>query len=179
MSTHGPSSTLSPLIAVALLAAWIGATLLVAAIVAPAAFAVLPSRTLAGALIGRVLPPVFWSGILIGAIAWLCARGLGSHAVGRGLAAATLVASCAAAQLVVAPRIDRIRAAVGGPLDLLDAADPRRIAFGRLHAASVGWMGLAAVCAALFLFLIIRSVLHATRADDTMQLSLSTSPSHG
>lgn len=179
MSGRGRASTLSPLIGAALVAAWIGAALLVAAVVAPAAFAVLPSRALAGALVGRVLPPVFWSGIVVGAMAWLCARGLVAHGLPRGLAAVSMVASCAAAQLVVAPRIDRIRAAVGGPLDLLDPADPRRLAFGRLHAASVGWMGLAAVGAALLLILILRSVPRATRADDSTRLSPSASASHG
>jgi uncharacterized membrane protein len=38
--------------AAAVLAAWIGAALLVATVVAPAAFAVLPSRALAGAVVG-------------------------------------------------------------------------------------------------------------------------------
>ena len=36
------------------------------AVVAPAAFAVLPTRTLAGALVGRVLPVLFWCGMLVG-----------------------------------------------------------------------------------------------------------------
>ena len=41
------------LISIALVAAWLGAALVVAAVVAPAAFDVLPTRTLAGALVGR------------------------------------------------------------------------------------------------------------------------------
>ena len=53
---------------IALLAAWLGATIIVGAVVAPAAFAVLPTRTLAGAVVGRVLPPLFWSGAVIGVI---------------------------------------------------------------------------------------------------------------
>ncbi|MDE3217575.1 MAG: DUF4149 domain-containing protein, partial [Gemmatimonadota bacterium] len=43
---------------------WLGAAVLLAAAVAPAAFAVLPSRSLAGDLVGRVLPVIFWSGML-------------------------------------------------------------------------------------------------------------------
>jgi hypothetical protein len=53
-------------LAASLLGAWIGAALLMAAAVAPAAFAVLPTRALAGALVGRVLPPVFGGGIVVG-----------------------------------------------------------------------------------------------------------------
>ena len=48
-----------------LLAAWLGAGVLFAAVVAPAAFAVLPSRNLAGALVGRVLPVVLIAGVVV------------------------------------------------------------------------------------------------------------------
>jgi len=55
----------APLTQVVALAAWLGAAALFAASVAPAAFAVLPSRSLAGDVVGRVLPVVFWSGMLV------------------------------------------------------------------------------------------------------------------
>jgi len=48
-----------------LLSAWLGAAVLVTTVVAPAAFAVLPSRTLAGALVGRVLPVLFIAGLVV------------------------------------------------------------------------------------------------------------------
>jgi len=57
-----------PMTETLLLAVWIGAALLFALIVAPAAFAVLPSRTLAGALVGRVLPVIFYAGVVIGSL---------------------------------------------------------------------------------------------------------------
>ena len=47
-------------------AAWIGAALITVAVVAPGAFAVLPSRTMAGTMVGRVLPALFISGMVIG-----------------------------------------------------------------------------------------------------------------
>lgn len=134
------------LASIVLLAAWIGAALLVAAVVAPAAFAVLPSRTLAGALVGRVLPVLFWTGIAIGAIATVLG---GMASVGRFATASSLAfaGACAVAQLVIAPRIEQVRVAIGGPVDALDAADPRRQAFGRLHGYSVLWMGVAMIAA--------------------------------
>jgi len=58
-------------VAFILLSAWLGAGVLFATVVAPAAFAVLPSRALAGALVGRVLPVIFVSGI-VAAVAGLC-----------------------------------------------------------------------------------------------------------
>ena len=146
------------LTSITLLAAWLGASLLVAAVVAPAAFEVLPSRTLAGALVGRVLPVLFWSGALIG----LAMAALASGVSGRGwrIAAGLGIAlPCAIAQLVVAPRIERIRAAVSGPMDALAVDDPRRLAFGKLHGASVGLLGLAMIAAAVAVVLCFRTVL--------------------
>jgi hypothetical protein len=145
-------STLAGIVA---LSAWLGAAVLVAAVVAPAAFAVLPTRTLAGALVGRVLPALFWSGIVIG----IGVAALGWSAPRRGWlvgSALLLVASCVAAQLVVAPRIERVRAGISGPVDALDPSDPRRLAFGLLHGMSVAWMGLGGVAAAAALLLLVR-----------------------
>jgi hypothetical protein len=148
--------TIGTVLALVLLAAWLGAALLVAAVVAPAAFAVLPSRTLAGAVVGRVLPVLFWSGMLVGlasaALTWsLPAR------VWRTGAALALVAACAAAQLVIAPRIARVREAAGA-IEALDPADPRRQAFGRLHGLSVMWMGVGGLAALLALILLARLI---------------------
>lgn len=132
-----------------LLAAWLGAALLLAAVVAPAAFAVLPTRTLAGALVGRVLPVLFVSGILVGLLAAVAARvTLAGADPGRlpGLRAAlgvVIVAACVAAQFVVAPRIAALRARIGPSVDALPTTDERRVEFGRLHGLSVAALGVA------------------------------------
>ena len=130
--------------------AWLGAALLFAAVVAPAAFAALPTRTLAGAMVGAVLPAVFYSGIVVGlglCVAQLVARR--ARIVTLGTVAGFLMAvSCAAAELVVAPRIERARAAIAGPVESVPPSDPRRVAFGRLHAVSVLWLGIAVAGAA-------------------------------
>lgn len=142
------------LTSVVLLATWLGAALLVVAVVAPAAFAVLPSRALAGALVGRVLPALFWSGMLVG----VGVAALGWALPGRAwrtAAALTVTGACAAAQLVVAPRIAAVRAQIGGSLEALHPADPRRLAFGRLHGVSVAWLGLAGVAALVALALTV------------------------
>jgi len=143
---------------VALLAAWLGAALLVAAVVAPAAFAVLPTRTLAGALVGRVLPVIFWSGALVGV--FIAALASGSALRGWRMGAALCMAiPCVVAQLVVTPRIERIRHAVSGPIDTLATDDPRRTAFGMLHGVSVGLLGLAMLAATVTLVLYIKTSL--------------------
>ena len=138
-----------------LLSAWLGAAVLVTTVVAPAAFAVLPSRTLAGALVGRVLPVLCIAGLVVA----LASLSLDSGDHGRAIRvrrAMLIVAavSCAAAQFAVAPRIERVRKEIAGPVEQLSPDDPRRIAFGRLHAASVAWLGVAMVADVTTLILV-------------------------
>jgi len=126
-----------------LLAAWLGASTLFATVVAPAAFAVLPSRSLAGALVGRVLPTVYTAGIVVAVAAMvLDRRGSGRAPRARRAALVVMAVACAIAQLVVAPRIERLRAEDGGG-DILTQEDARRAAFGRLHTASAVCLLLA------------------------------------
>ena len=132
-----------------LLSAWLGAAVLFATVVAPAAFAVLPSRLLAGALVGRVLPVVFVSGIAVAAASLVIDRhGGGVLPNVRRAAMVLIVVACAVAQFGIAPRIERVRNQIAGPIEQLARDDPHRVAFGRLHAISVGWLGLAMVAAA-------------------------------
>jgi Domain of unknown function (DUF4149) len=128
-----------------LLAAWIGATLYFSVVVTRAAFAVLPSRTMAGALVGQTLPVLFDSGMLIGAIlvgaALLSpARAARTASLAGGL---SIVALTAFARFVILTRIARLRLSMPAVLDSLAVDDPVRRAFGRLHAMSVGALGLA------------------------------------
>lgn len=147
-----------PLTETLLLAVWIGAALLFTLVVAPAAFAVLPTRSLAGALVGRVLPVIFYAGVVIGSLIVVLDVIGRTGAWGRSAAGAVAALSCAVAQLVVGTRIDRLRAAISGPLDALGGDDPRRVAFGRLHAISVGWLGVAMLAAIVALTLAVRAV---------------------
>ena len=140
------------------IAAWIGGALLTAVVVAPAAFEVLPSRAFAGLLIGRVLRVLFLSGIAVGlvaaALAWLD-RVAPLRPV-RVAAPAAMALACAAAQFLVGPRIAAIRGAIGSAIDLLATDDPRRVAFGRLHALSVGYLAIAMVAAVVSLWLVMQ-----------------------
>jgi hypothetical protein len=135
-----------------------GAALLFVAVVAPAAFLVLPTRTLAGALVGRILPVIFYAGVVIGALIVVLDLAGRTGSWTRTAAGAVSALACAVAQLVVGARIDRLRAAIGGPLDALSPADPRRIAFGRLHTFSVGWLGIAMLAAIVALTLALRTL---------------------
>jgi hypothetical protein len=141
-------------------------------VVAPAAFAVLPTRTLAGALVGRVLPVLFYSGAAVGVVAVLLGRTT-MPSPGGVAAGAVMVAACLAAQWLVAPRIERVRIDAGGPIDRLGLDDPRRVAFGRLHGASVLLLGAAAVAGGAALVLTLR-MLPVSPGHTTIPTNLST-----
>ena len=138
----------------ALLALWLGAALLTAAVVAPAAFRVLPTRAQAGALVGGVLPTVFVGGLVVGvACAALAAGAGGAYARARVALPVLCALLCAGAQFGVTPRIEAVRAQIGPDVEALPKTDPRRAEFGRLHGISVLFMGAAGLAAGAALVL--------------------------
>ncbi len=146
---------MSSIVQLIALALWLGAAAFFSAAVAPALFAVLPSRSLAGLVVGRLLPVVLYAGVFVGllvSITQVVSRGGWSYR-GRETAAAVMVAACAVAQFVIAPRIERLRAQIPGPIEQLALDDARRVAFGRLHGVSVAWLGLAMIAAVVALLL--------------------------
>jgi uncharacterized protein DUF4149 len=148
------------LIEVAVLAFWLGAAAFFSIAVAPALFEVLPTRTLAGEVVARLLPGVFYSGIVVGLLIVgieIAARAAWSWR-GREVFGALIVVACAIAQLIVSPRIARLRAEIAGPIDSLPADDARRMMFGRLHGVSVAWLGVAMLAAVIALVLSARTL---------------------
>jgi uncharacterized protein DUF4149 len=141
------------------LALWLGAALFFVAVIAPAAFAVLPTRMLAGAIVGRGLPVLFCGGVLAGLVIMLVEWRVPSRraVTGRMVAGFVTVISCAIAQFGIAPRIASLRAQIGGSLDSLPAGDARRLAFGRLHGISVVLLGIAMLAVLSMLALAVRA----------------------
>ena len=170
MSAAGEVGVPSLVVRLTLLAFWLGAATVFSAIVAPALFDVLPTRTLAGLVVGRVLPVIFYAGIVIAGID-LVIDLRGAHHAGRIAADTVMLLTCAAAQFLVSPRIERVRAAIAGPIEQLDPADPRRVEFGRLHAVSVGLLGVAMIAALVAIIAIARTMI---AARDTRQSPLTS-----
>ncbi len=140
-------------VAALLMAAWIGAALITVAVVAPGAFAVLPSRTMAGTMVGRVLPTLFIAGIVIAVLAAIAAgapSSSGTVSGARGAVTSAVVAAlaCGIAQFGITPKLDRLKAEIGGPVDALPADDARRVAFGLFHGYNVAGLGVAMLGAA-------------------------------
>ena len=140
------------LITMNLLAAWIGVAVFVAAVIAPAAFAVLPTRALAGALVGQALPVLFVSGIVVAAVV------ITLHAnAARAAASGGLVLLCGNAfALMIENRLHALLVSIGAPIDSIAITDPRRMAFGRMHGVSVLLMGIAVLGASVALVVLMR-----------------------
>lgn len=144
-----------------LIAFWLGAAVFFSAAVAQSAFAVLPSRELAGAIVNRNLAILNYAGIVIGLIL-LASSLLNKEKVNRlklwieqGLLL-FLTAACAFGQFVIGARLHNIRQQIGRPIDELATDDPLRVAFGALHGYSVMVLAFAMLAALVVYFLIAR-----------------------
>ncbi len=142
-----------------LIALWLGAACFFSFAVAPGAFAVLPSRELAGSIVSRTLMIVNISGFVIGLIL-LASSFLKQETTNRFRLWAerflliVLSAACAVGQFVIAVWLGFIRSQVGRPIDEIAAEDPLRIQFNNLHEYSV-WVLITAMTAALATFFVM------------------------
>src|SRR5215467_11134812 len=99
-----PPRSLSLAIELVALSVWLGAAVLLAAVVAPAAFDVLPSRTMAGDVVGRVLAALLYAGVVISFVVGMieAVRQSGQRA-GFGF----LIGVACMAALVIGQKLDR------------------------------------------------------------------------
>ena len=148
-------------IRVLLLGLWFGAACFFSFAVAPSAFAVLPSRELAGSVVNRTLAIVNYSGIIVGLIL------LASSYVSRGDVSRIklqleqgslllLTAACAFGQFVIAAKLSDLRGRIGGPIDEAAIDDPLRMQFNDLHGYSVTILLTAMIAAVVSFFLLVR-----------------------
>lgn len=151
----------APIVAAILLSAWLGAAVFFSAIVAPAAFRALPDPSMAGTLVRATLPAIFYAGMVVGIVsAWLGSSGTSVFARGVRTACAAGVALCSVvAEFVAVERIERLRARLTTPIESLATNDPVRMTFGRLHALSVGLLGLAMILAIVAVVLSCQAAL--------------------
>ncbi|MCA1590721.1 MAG: DUF4149 domain-containing protein [Acidobacteria bacterium] len=137
---------------------WLGAAVFFIA-VAQSAFAVLPQRELAGAVVGRTLGVINYSGLAVSVLLLLTSFFIRTR-VGRiGLWAERLMllliaAACGVGQFVIGFMLSRVRTELGRPVDEVAVDNPLRMQFNNLHEYSV-WVLLAGMAAALIAFFII------------------------
>jgi hypothetical protein len=138
---------------------WLGAAVYFSFAVAPSAFAVLPTRELAGTLVNRTLGIVNLSGFTV-SVLLLLTLPLVKRAASRleiipeAVSLLLLVIATAVGQWVIAARLHELRARLGGPVEGLAKSDPARVAFDALHGYSVKAL-MVAMLAALVAFLLM------------------------
>ena len=169
-----PPRPLLLVVEVVALSFWLGAAVLLAAVVAPALFAALPSRTSAGEVVGRVLPVLLWLGILVALIVGLIEVVARSGLLTKS--AGFFIALACGYGLVLGQRIDRLRTSVGQPIETLSASDPRRVDFGRMHGLSVAALGVGMLAAAGLTVSAVRRLLGQRTTRRTFQQNFE--PSH-
>jgi hypothetical protein len=161
-ATKGASASLAALgdVRLLLLGLWLGAAMFFSFVVAPGAFAVLPARELAGAIVTRTISVVNVGGFIAGLLLLVTAfAGRRAVAMRRGWmlevgALALMALATGIGHWVIAARMQALRLAFGRPIDELAGSDPLRQAFNALHGYSVTAMTVA-MLAGLFAFILI------------------------
>jgi len=162
------------------LALAIGPALFFGAIVAPAAFRLLPTRDLAASLTSPVLSGAcVLAEVAFGVLfvtSWLLTRD-GVPPLTRSLLTRLPVAGFFAALVIrelLIPPIDKIRAEAPGLIDNLPAADPSRLLLDRYHRLATGLFGAMVVVA--FAVLVLTARLLAVRRGQAAPPSASRPP---
>lgn len=149
-----------------LIALWLGGAVFFSFIVAPSAFAVLPTGALAGALVNRTLAALNLSGFIIGLIllasAFVTTANVSrrAHTV-ESIMLGIVALATAVGQWVIAARMETLRramAATGRAIETIAHDDPLRAAFDTLHKVSVTTLLTGMLAATVALLLIARRV---------------------
>jgi uncharacterized membrane protein len=120
---------------------WLGGLIFFAFVLAPTAFSVLPSRHLAGTVVGRSLGALHWMGIISG-ILFLASsilysrltQGAAHVFAARHILICLMLALTLISQFGIIPRLDTLRASIG-EIDSVPPDNPARMQFDALH----GW----------------------------------------
>ncbi|HXR16620.1 MAG TPA: DUF4149 domain-containing protein [Terriglobales bacterium] len=120
---------------------WLGGLMFFAFVLAPTAFSIIPSRHLAGMVVGRSLGTLHWMGIVSGIIflgsSILYGRLTGGTAhmfAARHVLICLMLALTLISQFGIIPRMDTLRASIG-EIDSVPPDNPARMQFDTLH----GW----------------------------------------
>lgn len=153
-----------------LLGLWLGAACFFIA-VAQSAFAVLPAREMAGAVVGRTLSVLNYAGLGISVIliltSFIVRKDVNRILVWAERVLLFLIATaCAVGQFIIGLMLLSVRAQMGRPVDEVAADDPLKLQFNNLHEYSV-WVLMVGMGAALTAFFIIANKKPRTAAKLT------------
>ena len=142
---------------------WLGG-LIFFPVVAQTAFSVLPTRHLAGLVVGRSLGILHWMGIISGFVflvsSLLYSRlsaGTAHVFAARNILICLMLALTLISQFGIIPRMDTIRASIG-EIDSVSADNPARLQFDALHQWSTRVEGGVLLLGLVLAYLTARSM---------------------
>ncbi|HSO76782.1 MAG TPA: DUF4149 domain-containing protein [Blastocatellia bacterium] len=165
-SRLGLAHQLAAFIEVLLLTVWLGSMMFFSFAVAPSAFAVLPTRELAGAMVTSTIAKVEVLGLIIGPLlillqilGWRAGRASTMTKAIRLVLIGVMTSAAALSRFWISPSMVSLRESMGGRIDDLALTDPLRLQFNDLHQYSVGAMSVALFAGLAVLFVTVRSWL--------------------
>ena len=162
----GFAQQITAFIEVLLLGVWLGSMIFFSFAVAPSAFAVLPTREMAGVMVTSTIGKIEVLGLIIGTLLilihvanWRSRRSSGAIKTLQTFLLLLMIAAAALSRFWISPAMVSLRAQMGGHIDDVAVTDPMRIQFNYLHQYSVGLMSAAMISGIVVLFLTVRSWL--------------------
>lgn len=146
-------------IRIALLSGWLGVMAFFSFVVAPSAFAVLPTQHLAGQIVSRTLNVAEIFGIVISFILLVIlffSRGRKGKLFLFEVVVTLLMLAATVLSRLVSSNMHSLREQAGEGLYLLPLTDPIRSGFDQLHQYSVGLMGFTMLAAVALIGLLVR-----------------------
>jgi uncharacterized membrane protein len=118
---------------------WLGGLVFFAFVLAPTAFTVLPTRHLAGNVVGRALGSLHWIAIIAGLVYLASSLLYSRFSTGtfdlfgaRNVIIVVMLVLTMVSQFGIIPRMDTLRASIG-EIDSAPPEDPARMQFDALH----------------------------------------------
>jgi hypothetical protein len=150
------------------LSLWIGSIFFFGAVLAPTAFSVLPSRTLAGEVVSHSLFTLHWIGLACGLVFLLSCLLLAMIQSGasafhaRDLLLVAMLAITLYAHFGIERKMEKLRDSMG-VIENVPQQDVRRVAFNRMHVWSERMEGSVFVCGLVLFFLVVKEPAHRDR----------------
>ncbi|HXI94349.1 MAG TPA: DUF4149 domain-containing protein [Blastocatellia bacterium] len=162
----GVAQQITAFIELLLLGVWLGSMIFFSFAVAPSAFAVLPTREMAGVMVTSTIGKIEALGLIIGTLLiliqvanWRSRQSSGAIKTLQTFLLLLMIASAALSRFWISPAMVSLQAKMGGHIDDVPVTDPMRTQFNDLHHYSVGLMTTAMISGLVVLFLTVRSCL--------------------
>jgi len=121
------------------LVVWLGGLIFFAFVEAPSAFAVLPTRHLAGSVVARSITALHWMGMISGIVFLAASLAYARFTTGRlhtfsarNILIVLMLLLTVISQFGIIPRMDALRASIG-EIDSVPSDNPARMQFDALH----------------------------------------------